>query len=78
MPTINRKAVRQLAESSEEELKEVSKRWKEARVTKLVRFSKASHLSIKQLARERKITMSKTLDHIINKFLEHQDLYELN
>lgn len=78
MPTINRRAVRQLAESSVEELKEVSKRWKETRITKLVRFSSTSHQSVKRLAKERKLTMSRTLDHIINKFFEHQNLYELD
>jgi hypothetical protein len=78
MPIRNRKAIRELKESSEEELKEVGKRWKEARVTKLVRFSLTSHQLIKQLAKKRRITMSKTLDHIIKKFFKHQNLYEID
>ncbi len=77
MNTTNKKALSQLAESSIEELKKARKKWKQTRVTKLVRFSPISHRSIKQLAKKRKMTMSKTLDHIIEKFFKHQELYEI-
>lgn len=56
----------------------MSKKRQEKRVTKLVRFSYTSHKLLKTLARIRKMTMSKTLDHIINKYFKYQDLYEIN
>lgn len=51
---------------------------KEKRTTRLVRFSDKSHAKIKRLAKTRKTTMSKTLDHIIMKYFKHQRLYELD
>lgn len=46
------------------------------RVTRLVRFSNNSHKKLKKSARARKMTMSKTLDHIVNRYFKHQTLYE--
>lgn len=51
---------------------------KKQRITKLVRFSNTSHELLKAFAKERKVTMSKSLDHIIKKYFKHQDLYELD
>ena len=51
-------------------------RKKKRRITKLVRFSKDSHMRLQRLAQVRKSTMSQTLDFIIKKFFQHQPLYE--
>tara|TARA_B100000745_G_scaffold300419_1_gene254320 strand:- start:1570 stop:1734 length:165 start_codon:yes stop_codon:yes gene_type:complete len=51
---------------------------KKRRATKLVRFSDVSHTRLQRLSKERKTTMSKTLDHIIKKYFKHQNLYELD
>ncbi len=78
MRDLNNKALEELAKSSKKELAQSAKRWKAARVTKLVRFSTRSHYLVKQLAKERKMTMSKTLDFIINKFIKNQKHYEID
>ena len=57
---------------------DVPRETKEKRITRLVRFSNKSHSRIKRLAKVRKTTMSKTLDHIIKKYFKHQRLYELD
>lgn len=51
---------------------------KKQRITKLVRFSITSHELLKKFSKERKTTMSKSLDHIIKKYFKHQKLYELD
>lgn len=76
MTKVNKRAMAQLEESSARELREVKKRWREKRVTKLVRFSVSSHNHISRLAKDKKTTMSKILDHIINKYFKYQRLYE--
>jgi len=78
MPTINKEALSQLAESSAKELQEVKGRWKVKRKTRLVRFSLKSHTLIKRLAKERKTTMSKTLDYVIKKYLNNKEYYEVD
>ena len=56
----------------------MSKKKSEKRVTKLVRFSYNSHNKLKTFSKERKETMSKILDHIIEMYFKHQRLYELD
>ena len=60
------------------EFNDAPRKFKEGRITKLVRLSKVSHRRIKRLAKLRKTTMSKTLDHIIKKYFKYQKLYELD
>ena len=76
MTKVNRRAMAQLEESSVKELREVKKIWKEKRVTKLARLSSTAHYHVRRLAKNNKTTMSKILDHIINKYFTHQRLYE--
>ena len=56
----------------------MSKKKRERRVTKLVRFSYNSHNKLKAFSKERKQTMSKVLDHIIEMYFKHQQFYELH
>lgn len=60
------------------EFNDAERKYKRARVTKLVRFSPTSHARLKRLARLRKSPMSRTLDHIISKYVQHQKHYELD
>ena len=71
MDKIDKKALVELAKESKKELKKNAKRWRKARVTKLVRFSTDSHKQIKELSKKEKMTMSKTLDFIISNFFKY-------
>ncbi len=78
MSKIDNKALTELAIASQKELNEVKRRWRKYRVTKLVRFSTRSHNLIKELAKEKNMTMSKTLDYVIKKFIKNNKYYGID